>query len=75
MICITALLKVIHLSPPFFHDCVSTNLCPTLAIAVGNLTVNIQWLIPFTDTFTFSHLADAFVKSDVQGREYSSYEQ
>ena len=26
-------------------------------------------------TFTFSHLADAFVQSDVQGREYSSYEQ
>ena len=25
--------------------------------------------------FTFSHLADAFVQSDVQGREYSSYEQ
>ena len=24
---------------------------------------------------TFSHLADAFVQSDVQGREYSSYEQ
>src|SRR4029434_7854298 len=23
----------------------------------------------------FSHLADAFVQSDVQGREYSSYEQ
>src|SRR4029434_2591076 len=29
----------------------------------------------FTFTFTFSHLADAFVQSDVQGREYSSYEQ
>ena len=28
-----------------------------------------------TFTFTFSHLADAFVQSDVQGREYSSYEQ
>ena len=26
-------------------------------------------------TFTFSHLADAFVQSDVQGREQSSYEQ
>ena len=26
-------------------------------------------------TLTFSHLADAFVQSDVQGREYSSYEQ
>ena len=26
-------------------------------------------------TFTFSHLADAFVQSDVQGREKSSYEQ
>ena len=25
--------------------------------------------------FTFSHLADAFVQSDVQGREQSSYEQ
>src|SRR4029434_6507113 len=25
-------------------------------------------------TFTFSHLADAFVQSDVQGREQSSYE-
>src|SRR4029434_59446 len=28
-----------------------------------------------TFTFTFSHLADAFVQSDVQGREQSSYEQ
>ena len=27
----------------------------------------------FTFTFTFSHLADAFVQSDVQGREQSSY--
>ena len=26
-------------------------------------------------TFTFSHLADAFIQSDVQGREQSSYEQ
>ena len=26
-------------------------------------------------TFTFSHLADAFVQSDVQGREQSSYDQ
>ena len=31
--------------------------------------------VSFTFTFTFSHLADAFVQSDVQGREYSSYEQ
>ena len=31
--------------------------------------------IYITFTFTFSHLADAFVQSDVQGREYSSYEQ
>ena len=28
-----------------------------------------------TFTFTFSHLADAFVQSDVQGREQTSYEQ
>src|SRR4029434_4206164 len=28
-----------------------------------------------TFTFTCSHLADAFVQSDVQGREQSSYEQ
>ena len=28
-----------------------------------------------TPTFTFSHLADAFIQIDVQGREYSSYEQ
>src|SRR4029434_11016243 len=28
----------------------------------------------YTFTFTFSHLADAFVQSDVQGKEYSSYE-
>src|SRR4029434_2056233 len=28
-----------------------------------------------TFTFTFSHLADAFVQSDVQGIEQSSYEQ
>ena len=26
-------------------------------------------------TFTFSHLADAFVQSHVQGREQSSYKQ
>ena len=26
-------------------------------------------------TFAFSHLADAFIQSDVQGREQSSYEQ
>ena len=26
-------------------------------------------------TFTFSHVADAFVQSDAQGREQSSYEQ
>src|SRR4029434_3426270 len=29
-------------------------------------------LISVTFTFTFSHLADAFVQSDVQGREQSS---
>ena len=29
----------------------------------------------FYITFTFSHLADAFVQSDVQGREQSSQEQ
>ena len=35
------------------------------AICVGNT-------FTFTFTFKFSHLADAFVQSDIQGREQSS---
>ena len=32
----------------------------------------LSFTFTFTFTFTFSHLADAFVQSDVQGREQSS---
>src|SRR4029434_2349733 len=38
-----------------------------------NVRSRSSYLLTFT--FTFSHLADAFVQSDVQGREQSSYEQ
>src|SRR4029434_6153523 len=36
------------------------------------LVVCLPRMCIFTFTFTFSHLADAFVQSDVQGREQSS---
>src|SRR4029434_2302677 len=41
----------------------------------ANRTIPTFTQFTLTFTFTFSHLADAFVQSDVQGREYSSYEQ
>ena len=42
---------------------------------VGVCSVKSRQIEKHAFTFTFSHLADAFVQSDVQGREYSSYEQ
>ena len=45
---------------------------------ISTLSPAVQQVFPSVAhyiTFTFSHLADAFVQSDVQGREYSSYEQ
>ena len=34
-----------------------------------------NWCVHLHFTFTFSHLADAFIQSDLQRREQSSYEQ
>ena len=49
--------------------------CRTINIVKDAGLTEVIRIASFTFTFTFSHLADAFVQSDVQGREYSSYEQ
>ena len=51
-------------------------MCPSLTFVFWGLKVGFlehlefeSFLVSYTFTFTFSHLADAFVQSDVQGRE------
>ena len=56
------------------------NGCPPVVVGEGveqkcGAELLMRAKVTFTFTFTFSHLAHAFIQSDVQGREQSSYEQ
>src|SRR4029434_8044502 len=70
LVCILSMLTIIHSS--LCHASIQNG---TFLVQFRSVQMRLLVEFCFEFTFTFSHLADAFVQSDVQGREYSSYEQ
>ena len=56
----------------FGHACMGHWLCPYVFDNPNGVDCTTT---ECTGTFTFSHIADAFIQSDVQGTEQLSYEQ